>query len=352
MKCTYPNAFAATLFLGIAALSGQGCGQGASAGGNVAVVNGDAISTNEFHSYLERKSTVQVVAANQIVEAKIAGSFGLQGLRDLVNRRIVMQIAKDDSVTPTEKDIADELEYQTKRRPTFVKMLTAAGMTLDQIRADLALDLAQEKILTKGITVTPDEVTKFIKDNPKKFETPEQAQLLWIVVKADRKGQVDADLNAGQPFGVVAGRYSDAPGARQSGGAYAESMVEKMPPRLREIVAKTEELKTCAWLADGGNAVKFYVQKKIAAKKVPIDDTLKEAVKRDIARTRGTQANDLGKHMQEKLKLAKIDVMAPQFKEAWDKAYKNMMDAQAAPKAAPAATPPSTGTASGTPAPN
>jgi len=343
LKRTYTNAFAATLFLGIAAMIGHGCGKGAAAGGNLAVVNGEAISLDEYHSYLERKSSVQVITQMGPQEARVFGSLGLQGLRDLINRRIVLQIAKDEQVMPTDKEINEELDFQTKRRPSFVKTLTASGMTLDQIRADLALDLAQEKILTKGITVTPDEVSKFIKENPKKFATPEQAQLLWIVVKgADKKSQVDADLGAGQPFGVVAGRYSEAPNARQSGGMYNESVVEKFPPRLRGIIAKTDELKTTDWLADGANFVKFYVQKKVKEKPVLIDDTLKEAVRRDLAKQRGSQANDLAKRMQDKLKTAKIDVQVPQLKDAWDRAFDALLKEQVSPSTstAPAVTPP------------
>lgn len=342
----------------MAALALIGCGKGG--GENIAVVNGEPIPSSEFSKYLERKPIVQVVTNSGLVELPVAGSLGFQALRDLINRRILFQLAKDDNVYPSDADVNAELEFQRKRRPDFIQQLTAQGYTIDDIKKDLTLDLTKERILTKNVKVTPEEADKFIKENPSKFEQPQQAKLRIIAVRdAAGKKQVDQELANGTPFGQVAARYSIAPGARQSQGLYSETVVQRMQPALQAIVNGTQELKSTDWKQDGGQFVKIYVEQKVAAKPVPIDATMKEYVRRQLALQKGSEATDLGKRLIEKLKQAKIDVVAPAYKTPWETAFKNLQEQDvqagtgtgttpggAAPGGAPA------GGASGAPAPS
>lgn len=317
---------AITLSLSAAALASLalvGCGKG---GGNeVAVVNGEAISSEEFHKYLERKPVVQVVAQGNVAELPVAGSLGFQAMRDLINRRVLLQVAKDEGVFPTEEDVKKELDFQLKRRPDFIKQLNAQGLTMDDIKRDLTLDLAKEKIVTKGITVTAADADDFIKKNPEQFMRPEQARVLLVVVRDPNvKKQVDADLASGRQFADVAVQYSTQPNVRTTRGAYNQTVVSQMPPEIQQVVKATDEGKVSPWKQFGQDWVKFYVERKEKAKAVPIDDSMKESVRRAIAMDRGSAANDLAKRLVEKLKTAKVVVSQPTLKEAWDKAYKDL----------------------------
>lgn len=370
LKATTTYIFATAL----ASLVLVGCpGRGGSGGGDsLAVVNGEAISMDEFHRYLERKPAVQITFpqsaqanAGQVAELPVAGSLGFQALRDLVNRRILLQVAKDKGVLPTDAEVKTELEFQTKRRSSFVTDLVGQGLTIDDIRRDLTLDLAKEKIVTQGITVTPIEVDKFIKDNPTQFESPAQAKLRFILVKdAKKKAQVDASLASGTPFGTVAQQYSDAPNARQQGEYVQTTVVTQMPPIFQEIVKNTSENKASDWTAVEGQWLKVFVERKVAAKKITVDDTLKQVVKRQLALKNGSERMDLGTQLVAKLKQATVVVTPPYLKKPWDAAWKNLKEqdvqsntrtggtagtaggttAGGAPRA-PASTPPAMGTA-------
>lgn len=280
---------------------------------------------SEFHAYLERKPIVQVVVQGQPVEAQVLGSIGFQGLRDLINRRLLLQIAKDEGVFPTPPDIEKELTFKTKRTPDFVRRLTQQGMTLEQIKSDLTLDLARERVLTKGITVTAAEADQFIKDNPKQFSVPAQARLQYIIVGDTKvRDMVDRELRSGKAFGLVAAQYSIAQDARQNQGQFPESVIDRMPPALQALVDKTAELKMTDWKQEQDKFVKFYVVQKTASRKMPIDENLKEAVRRELAVQKGSRASELGKRLQDKLKKARIDVKLSQLQAPWKQAFDSL----------------------------
>lgn len=321
---------------GVIMIAAWGCGGGSSSGGSsggggaLAVVNDEEIGMEEFHNYLERKPTAQVVVQDQggnarPVEGRVVTPLAFQALRDMVHRRLLLQIAKDEKVFPTDADIDKELQFQTKRNPNFIRSLTNQGLTLESIKNDLRLDLAKDRIITKGITVTPQEVDKFIKDNPRQFTEPARATVVFLQVSsADKKQRVDQELASGSNFREVANRYNEAVNARRVNHQWPTDVVNNMHPKLREMVQKTPELKATEWLQDGGNWLKFYVEKKSAARPVPITDEIKELVRRAIANDRGSKATDLGKRLQQKLREAKIDVRPQSLKQQWDKAFEQL----------------------------
>lgn len=318
-----------------------GCNKQAAATGDVvATVNGEAIGAKEYHEYLERKSSVLVQTPQGPQEAQVAGGLGLQALRDLVNQKMVTQLAKDDGLYPSEEDVKKELDFRTKQQPDLVNILTSQGLTLDSIKNDIAFDLSRERLLTKGIVVPMSEVDAYIKDNPTQFVEPAKANLLYIVVTSeDKKKQIDSELSMGQNFQTVATRYSEAPQARQSGGVFPQSVIQAMPSRLQEIVNKTPEMKATDWVKDGGNFVKFFVQKKTKEAPIKMDDVKKSMLQRQLALQRGQMANDLGKRLQEKLQAAKVEVTPKNLKEPWDRAFEQAKTEFAQQKAAAGGTP-------------
>jgi foldase protein PrsA len=308
----------------LAGLIVAGCGGGA---GNLAVVDGQPISMEDFNAYLQRKPSVQVVTNQGVTEARVASTLGFQGLRDMVNRTVLMQVAKDDGVFPTQADVQQELDFQTKRRPTFVQDLTKQGLSLSMIKQDLLLDLCRERVLTKGITVTDADVEKYIKETPQQFREPELADLYWIVINdGAKRAQIEKELQSGRPFSIVATQYSSAPNARSAQGKYALRIVDQMPARLQQLVRETKEGGQTPWLQDGTNYVKFFIQKKTPARPITIDDTIKTLVRRQIAMQRGQQANDLGQRVRDKLKNAKIEVQLASLKEPWKEAFDRLLD--------------------------
>lgn len=317
--------------LGLLALAG--CGS--KGGGNLATVNGEPITLEQFHKYLEYKPQVQVVVGNgQVAQAQVAGSLGLMAMEDLLRQRLILQMAKDEGVAPTEQDVIKELEFQKKRTPDFVKELQARGLNLGEIRESLAVDIATERLYTKGITVDMAEVEKYIRDNKDQFFEPATVDMLWVFVRDEaNKKNVDTELASGQAFAAVAKRYSQLPGAATN-QRFPQRVVDALPKEIKDMVAKTPESQQSSWLKFTDGWAKFYVERKEARKPINMDDTRKEVLRRQIALERGRKASDLDQRLQERLKAAKIEVQYDDMKDLWKQAEKRLKDSAVEPKTA------------------
>ncbi len=354
MKAHRSSLFVAAL----ASLALAGCGHGSSsgAGGDVAIVNGEAISMDEYYRYLERKPVVQVevpqgVQTGQVAELHVPVLLGFQALRDLINRRILLDVARDEKVMPSDDDVNKELTFQRSRQPDLLTRLTSQGLSLEDIKRDLTIDLAKEKIVTKGITVTAADADTYIKGHPEQFMVPEQARLIVVMVK-DKAGenQVDTDLTAGKPFQTVAEQYSIDPKVRQTRGIIAINDVAQLPAGLQQLIESTPEGKTTPWQPQAQGFAKVYMDQKIKSKPMTLDANQKEAVRRKLALDRGSAASDLPKRLVDKLRSSKISVNPPSLKNLWDTAYKQLTEQQDmsptnAPGGASAVPPTAAGTA-------
>lgn len=115
-----------------------------------AVVNGQPISRLEVIRQTEQQS-------------------GKQTLDTLVRNALIEQKAKDQSVSVSEKEINDEIkklqENLSKQGQNLDQVLTAQGMTQDDLKKLIRLDKLVAKMVGKDVKVTDAEVTKYIEDN-------------------------------------------------------------------------------------------------------------------------------------------------------------------------------------------
>jgi hypothetical protein len=314
----------------------------------VATVEGQPITKDEFYKYLAMKPQVTVQTQNGAASARVSPSLGFQALTDLVRQRVLEQMARDEKVWPTDADVTKELEFQKKRNPDYIRQLNLAGFTLETIKRDAAITLAEQNLITKGITVTKEEVDAYIKENPKAFIEPARADLDFILAANADKAKVDTDLASGQMFSIVAQRYSRSPYLKQYGARFInrndpnENRVDMLSDQLKGLVLKTPELKTTDWIVAGsGMSAKFYIKKKTPAKPIAIDDTMREMVRRALARERGSAANDLQKRIEDRIRDAKINIDVPEYREQWEKAIEQLKQS-AMPGMGGAVPPPAT----------
>ncbi len=229
----------------------SGCSKGGSSGGGggdlIATVNGDRISKDDYITYLEHKMQVMVQTSQGPATAPVAAPLGFQALNDLVGQKLLIQMAKQENVLPTENDVNNELQFQTSIRADFVRALTDQGFTLSDIKNDLMVGLCRHNLLSKGVTITDAQVDAYIKENPQRFETPRTVDLSWIVLKnpAD-KDKVDSDLRSGQTFTVVSKRYSAV-----ANPMFAQREYNKFNPTLQKIVDKLKEGQSSDWITEG-----------------------------------------------------------------------------------------------------
>lgn len=340
-------------YIGLIALAAacvlSGCSKGMS---NTAVadVDGVTISQKDFFDYLQHKPTMLVSTPSGAQVVKLAGTPGFQALKDLIINKIVEKMAKDEGVFPSDADVNKEIKFQESKSPQLVSNALAQGISIDMLRDEVRNDLCKFNLVTKGVTVTPEQVNQYITANQKtKFMNPPQANLQMVAVhtKDDEKA-VDAALAKGQQFAAVAQTYSIDPNGAASQWHFGITNVTQMPPALQALVAKTPVLHTTDWVQFKDGLVKFYVESKQPASEMKITDVIKEEVRRQLMLQQGSQAVDLDKRVQQALvkSIANIKVL----NKADDQEWKNFVNAvEQSPNASTGVTAP--GTAPGQKAP-
>jgi parvulin-like peptidyl-prolyl isomerase len=317
--------------LGIVLVSFVGCNKGSSSGSGggdmVASINGTPITEQEFLHYMMLKPSVEVLTNKGPVEARVNHSLGFQAFTDLVKQKLVLQMAKEQNVEPTDADINKEIAFRMEDNPNFIKGLQAQGLDTDMIKQALKVELSQDNLVGKGITVSDADVDQYKKDHPQEFKQPATIDLEWILVKTpEAKKQVDEQLSHGQRFSIVASQFSEAPGAKENQGDYPTKIESQVPKEIMAEVNKVKKLQPTAWLPGSNNSgfAKFYVVNRTPSSDIKMTDHLKELVKRRIRSQRGSNAREIQTQIMEKVKQSKVDIKMAGIQATWDQFTKQL----------------------------
>jgi hypothetical protein len=307
----------------------------------LAVVNGQSIPITYYYSLMEHADLVTAIVdpnslvpdstgkfPPQVTRVQITPALNLQVLRDAINSELIRQLAKADNLYPSGEAIDKEIAYQQSRDVDYVKKLNNQGFSVEQIKDRIGLELARFNLLTKGMSATPEDIDKFIADNPTKFINPASASLLMIEVgDKNTKALADKELSQQQLFSAVAQHYSIQQNGKSLGYHFPQTNLDRFPPALRALVDKTKEFSTTDWQYDAPTKhyVKFYIERKVPAKKITIDDKIKEAVRREVLATKGQQANDVNKRINDFLKTSKIEIKVNALQEPWKQAFEQLV---------------------------
>jgi hypothetical protein len=314
---------APVLLTGIALLALAGCGGDKN---SVVSVDGEGITFDEFHQYLTTKRTVRVVVQNQVVEVPVAETLAFQALQELATRKLVMHMAADEGLMPSEKEVEAEIEFKKKINPRFLTDLKASGYTMGQIRSEVAYGLCEERLLTRGINVEMSEVDKLIKENPEQFIEPAMVAVYQIqVLSESQKQQVDRELGGSQPFKVVATKYTQDPlGPRKQ---YA---INRLEEPLKSALADKPVGYITPWMTVGTSQVRFYVDERTKEKPVDMTPEKREMLRRQVALNYGRQANDLAEQVTDRLRGSDVRVSEDEtmLKDMW-KRFKDRLEKRA-----------------------
>lgn len=170
----------------------------------VLAVNGAIIGKEQVYRALERASGARVIP--QMVEEELR-----------------LQYAQKMGVLPSPQKV-EEAYARVSKQPNFDKILVNSNTTPDELKRTIRVGLAQSAVITRGVTISPEEIRKYYQTNvdrknlSARFYSPETARIAVIVTRT----QADADkavsaINAGMSFGTAAKQYSlDA--SKASGG--------------------------------------------------------------------------------------------------------------------------------------
>lgn len=135
-------------------------------------VNGQPVSKRDFQNYVEMRA-------------------GPQAKVDMVQELLVRQAAQKEGVTPSDKEINDLIDEQKEKDWQFAQQLaTKPGALMDANRM-IFMGLAKQRLLTKGITVTPEQIQEEYKSHPFAYDAPNKARVeLAVILDGSRTNDV------------------------------------------------------------------------------------------------------------------------------------------------------------------
>jgi foldase protein PrsA len=184
----------------------------------VAIVNGQRITRREFVTRLEQVTGEQV-------------------LSDLINEQLIGQAAKKAKVTVTSAEVEAEMEKLREQiGPSFDSVLAQYGMTVEDLRKNMELNLLVYKVSTKDITVSEDALKAHFEENKSDYDQPEMVKASHILVDTEEKAkEIQKKLAEGADFAELARSESTDPMSAAEGGDLGFFARGRMVPEFEKV---------------------------------------------------------------------------------------------------------------------
>jgi parvulin-like peptidyl-prolyl isomerase len=290
----------------------------------LAVVNGQPITLKDFATFLANKPRAVVLAENGKVVLPVSGTLGGQAVDDLVKESIELQLAREKGIYPSEQDVKREVDFRKHQSPTFLLDLEAQGLSLNQIRHNLRVSLAEENLVTEGIKVSTDQAKAYIRANPAEFRLPNRVRIAYVLVKDQTAEQaVNEALAGGQSFIDVALKLSQAKSNEDYRADFTDPdldppAVSSLPEEVQSAISGVDVSGVSKWVPFEGGYARFYVEKRHPSEPMRIDDFKVESVRRNLARQQGEQVNDIDAIVKQKLARSDVQIFPEAYKYALD----------------------------------
>ncbi len=169
----------------------------------VASVNGEKISKDELYDAMLKQS-------------------GQQTLESLISKKVIELEAKKQKVTVSEKDIQNELNKYYEQyggEEAFNQVLAQNGLTLDEVKKELVVNVKVTKLLKSRISVSEDEIKNYFEENKATFAQEKQVKASHILVDTEEKAnEIKDKLAKGEDFAKLAKDNSKDTGSKENGG--------------------------------------------------------------------------------------------------------------------------------------
>src|SRR5215469_7095694 len=235
----------------------------------VARVNGKNITRADLEKYykLQVRAESQQQPQQQNDDPVQADSTRLNVLDQLIQRQILLQQSEKDGVLATDDEVNEKLtEFRSPyTAEEFQKMLQQRGMTEDDERYEIRVNLTQQKLINKQVSskinISDTDIKAYYDSHKSEFNLIEpqyQVAHIFVAINGDPQAtgdkphsQADAQqkiqmienrLRSGEAFDSLAQRYSEDPSTRNTGGEIGapmpESALARSDPAIRDAVLK------------------------------------------------------------------------------------------------------------------
>lgn len=139
-----------------------------------------------FQRYSTRRPLMRI-GSEVITRKEFQDALEYQAGKAVLNKiayaKIVMQAAKKAGVTPTDKDVDARIAEIERVNPALLAGAKQDVVKMQQMKQDIATDLALENLRVQGVTLSDAEVAAYYKQNAKQFALPAQARTTVVVAQ-------------------------------------------------------------------------------------------------------------------------------------------------------------------------
>jgi len=276
-------------------------------------INGEKVSKDDFYARLERV-TVQMPQG-----AQPAGRYVIQ---QIITEKLVQQLAKEHNVAPTDAQINKKIEFAKKQSGGDLrKVLAQRGMTLDDLKHQIALEQSFINVVTKGAKIPDADVQKAYNDALKApnspFVRPENVFVSAILTNTKAKAdKAYSLLTGGQDFGTVAMQMSDEPTFRQNQGKlnWVAKNDQRVPAPIRNAAFVLAIGKFSKPILVTGKWLIVRADQKRPAKITQLAE-VKDMMAEQMAVKKGSVGNKMQKEMAAFIKKSDIVVNAERYRD-------------------------------------
>lgn len=223
----------------------------------VAIVNDDVVTRSEFDHAV---ATIKTQLTQQNISVPPTDVLQKQVLTQLINNKLQIQVSKQAGMYASEQDVDNAIKTIAKQNNLSVEALYdnihQEGMkTTDyrnEIRDQVSMQRLQQHEIAGKMTVTPQEITAYMKSHPLQMNTSKEYRLEDILVPLNdtpstadiQKAKAHADdlvrqIKAGADFSKMAQAESGNKDALQ-GGDLGFRQLPEIPTAFAEIVVKMQ----------------------------------------------------------------------------------------------------------------
>lgn len=247
----------------------------------------------------------------QEFESRLQDQYGNTVLHTLMTRSAIRQEAAASGLTLSEAELAQELKsmmegYESEER-YYSEMQESLGLTPEEIREDAKYKLLLEKIATRDIVISDDELDTYISENQAQFTSDIQLRLAWIVTEGEQEAdELLGQLESGADFEALARSASMDRDTASNGGELG--WIEQDDPFFeQDVLMAASALEpgevTGPIPVEGGQAIVLLADRK--EEKAMNEEALRSLARRQLALEKAESLQDV----EEKL-LRKYDAKA------------------------------------------
>ena len=198
----------------------------------IASINGEIINQSDFYGRLERLRGQDFVLPTSPPTLR-GETAGMIAMNLLLNQHLVMQLAAKLNALPTDAEVDAEMETVLKQ-DQVKKALADKLVLVEDLKADVKVQLARFKLATVGVTETDAELEEWYNKHKAEYIVPEKWGL--SVIRTDKMEDLPKIQMAlkSLSFPTVARSYSQDERTKVNGGSMG--LIFPADPNLPETI--------------------------------------------------------------------------------------------------------------------